>query len=161
MSRQEPRGQGVRLDSLDPQQLTSIKERLGGDLERFASSAQILLRTTRTFEQAGETIAALEKSNEGQEVLLPLTQSLYVTGKLADTQKVVVDVGTGYYVEMTTQEGTSYCKRKVSKLHDNLAGIESVIREKQNQLVQVNQVLSEKVQAAQAQQQAAASSSAV
>lgn len=32
-------------------------------------------------------------------MLLPLTESLYVTGKLASTGRVLVDVGTGYYVE--------------------------------------------------------------
>ena len=31
--------------------------------------------------------------------LLPLTASLYVPGRIVDTDKVIVDVGTGYYVE--------------------------------------------------------------
>lgn len=31
--------------------------------------------------------------------LLPLTASLYVPGKLSDPEKVIVDIGTGYYVE--------------------------------------------------------------
>ena len=30
---------------------------------------------------------------------MPLTSSLYVPGKLADAESVVVDVGTGYYVK--------------------------------------------------------------
>lgn len=30
---------------------------------------------------------------------MPLTTSLYVPGKLASTQTVLVDVGTGFYVE--------------------------------------------------------------
>jgi len=33
------------------------------------------------------------------EILVPLTSSLYVKGKLADREKVIVDVGTGFYVE--------------------------------------------------------------
>lgn len=32
-------------------------------------------------------------------ILVPLTTSLYVPGKLADTENVIVDVGTGFYVE--------------------------------------------------------------
>lgn len=35
-----------------------------------------------------------------QPVLLPLTSSLYVKGKLADTEKVLVNVGTDYFVEV-------------------------------------------------------------
>ena len=32
-------------------------------------------------------------------ILVPLTSSLYVPGTLADTDNVIVDVGTGFYVE--------------------------------------------------------------
>lgn len=32
-------------------------------------------------------------------MLVPLTSSLYVPGKLGDTSHVIVDVGTGYYVK--------------------------------------------------------------
>ena len=32
-------------------------------------------------------------------VLVPLTGSLYVPGKLCDVENVIVDVGTGYYVQ--------------------------------------------------------------
>lgn len=37
-----------------------------------------------------------EKKNE---ILVPLTSSLYVKGELADREKVLVDVGTGFFVE--------------------------------------------------------------
>ena len=32
-------------------------------------------------------------------ILVPLTTSLYVPGTLADPENVIVDVGTGFYVE--------------------------------------------------------------
>ncbi len=35
----------------------------------------------------------------GKGILVPLTTSLYVRGTIADTQNVIVDVGTGFYVE--------------------------------------------------------------
>lgn len=35
----------------------------------------------------------------GTPILVPLTPSLYVPGKLASTKTVLVDVGTGFYVE--------------------------------------------------------------
>ena len=33
-------------------------------------------------------------------MLVPLTQSLYVPGELASTETVLVDIGTGYFVEV-------------------------------------------------------------
>lgn len=34
-----------------------------------------------------------------KKVLIPLTSSLYVPGKIKDTDNVIVDIGTGYFVE--------------------------------------------------------------
>jgi hypothetical protein len=48
-------------------------------------------------------MVALSSSLTGVEpdkpILVPLTTSLYVPGTLADTNNVIVDVGTGFYVE--------------------------------------------------------------
>lgn len=35
----------------------------------------------------------------GKKVLVPLTNSLYVGGTLSDAEHVIVDIGTGFYVE--------------------------------------------------------------
>lgn len=36
----------------------------------------------------------------GKKMLVPLTASLYVPGTLDDANKVLVDVGTGYFIEV-------------------------------------------------------------
>ena len=33
-------------------------------------------------------------------MLVPLTQSVYVAGELADTERVLLDIGTGYFMEV-------------------------------------------------------------
>jgi hypothetical protein len=45
-------------------------------------------------------VGSEKKGTDGKDdILVPLTSSLYVKGKLADREKVLVDVGTGFYVE--------------------------------------------------------------
>ena len=45
-------------------------------------------------------------------ILVPLTNSLYVPGKLSDTEHVIVDIGTGYYVKkVITYQLASYSCR--------------------------------------------------
>lgn len=39
-------------------------------------------------------------------ILVPLTSSLYVPGTLADSENVIVDVGTGFYVEKVRRAHT-------------------------------------------------------
>ena len=33
-------------------------------------------------------------------MLVPLTQSVYVAGELANTDRVLLDIGTGYFMEV-------------------------------------------------------------
>jgi hypothetical protein len=42
---------------------------------------------------------ASAKENDEKPILVPLTSSLYVPGKMADIDTYMVDVGTGYFVE--------------------------------------------------------------
>lgn len=42
-----------------------------------------------------------------------MTQSMYVPGTLAASDRVLVDVGTGYYVEKSVPEAESFFQRKV------------------------------------------------
>ncbi|NWZ97453.1 PFD5 protein, partial [Nesospiza acunhae] len=66
----------------------------------FLSSSLAQLKVVQTkFVEAKECLNVLHKGNEGKDLLVPLTSSMYVPGKLQDTRTVLVDVGTGYYVE--------------------------------------------------------------
>ena len=46
-------------------------------------------------------------------VQVPLTQSLYVPGTVVEADKMLVDVGTGYYVEKDQKKTTEFLERKV------------------------------------------------
>ena len=53
------------------------------------------------MQRAGIDVVGLtsRRPRTGKTTLVPLTNSLYVPGKLADTDHVIVDIGTGYYVK--------------------------------------------------------------
>lgn len=44
---------------------------------------------------------------------VPLTQSLYVPGKVIEANKMMVDIGTGYYVEKDQPKTKEFLERKV------------------------------------------------
>jgi len=52
--------------------------------------------------------------------MVPLTDSLYAPGKVGSTDRVLLDIGTGYFVEYTPADGADYCKRKVLLLRENV-----------------------------------------
>jgi prefoldin alpha subunit len=69
---------------------------------------------------------------------VPLTPSLYVPGTLKDAGKVLVDVGTGYYIEkaqpcdnyaniQTSDDARKFYTAKVEFLDNNMSDLEKVI----------------------------------
>jgi hypothetical protein len=64
---------------------------------------------------------------------------LYVPARLADIEKVVVDVGTGFYVEKSKDDAKDFYERKVAGLGENLGRLESVVRTKEEGLRSVEE----------------------
>ncbi|EMR69194.1 putative byr1-binding protein bob1 protein [Eutypa lata UCREL1] len=108
------RNETVNLDTLNTQQLTQVKKQLDEELEHLTSSftqlhaAQSKFRECLRCVQGGRTSA----------LQVPLTNSLYVRGNLTNASHVVVDVGTGFYVEKDIKSAAQFYenKRKVRLL---------------------------------------------
>jgi len=78
-------------------------------------------------------------------LLVPLTSSLYVPGKLASSTHVLVDVGTGFFIEKSTKDADDFYKRKVKDLGESLKDLEQVIQGKANNVRVVEEVIRMKV----------------
>ena len=72
----------------------------------------------------------MNSDSDGKDVLVPLTGSMYVPGKLTNPGKVVVDIGTGYYVEKDSKAAQDYFNRKVKFVTDNMERVQSIGNEK-------------------------------
>lgn len=55
-------------------------------------------------------------------MLLPLSQSLYVEGELADADSVLLDIGTGYYLEVRTAKAMAMSSSARSQQATTAAG---------------------------------------
>ena len=89
--------------------------------------------------------AALTTISTGKTILVPLTSSLYVPGKLADTEHVLVDVGTGFYVEKSTADAQKFYNGKIEELGSNIKDLENIVNGKANNLRMVEEVLRQKM----------------
>jgi prefoldin alpha subunit len=93
-------GSQVDLSQLNIKELQGLHQRLSTEVANLTSSAVALQETAARFATAGQSIEYLQEQKQGQSVLLPLTESLYVSGSLESVERVLVEVGTGYYVEV-------------------------------------------------------------
>ncbi|NWR39600.1 PFD5 protein, partial [Tachuris rubrigastra] len=55
---------------------------------------------------------------------------MYVPGKLSDVRRVLVDVGTGYYVEKSADAARAFFQRKIEFLTRQMEKIQPALQEK-------------------------------
>lgn len=79
---------------------------------------------------------------------------MYVPGKLTDPEKVIVDVGTGYYVEKDIPAAKEYFSKKVKYVTEQMEKVQAIGNEKNKIREAVMDVMETKLQAQFAQQQA-------
>ncbi|ATZ54712.1 Bcgim5 [Botrytis cinerea B05.10] len=140
------KGQQIDLTSLTTAQLTQVKKQLDDELEHLTSSFQQLRAAQNKFRECLRSISTgVGKTFEGKPILVPLTTSLYVPGELADTENVIVDIGTGFYVEKNTKDAIKFYEAKVEEIGTNLKDLEIIVNNKSNSLRVVEDVLRQKV----------------
>lgn len=62
--------------------------------------------------------------------MVPLTSSLYVPGIMEDNNKVMLEVGAGYFVEENVDKAREYCERKAKTLQENGTKVGEIIQVK-------------------------------
>ncbi|NXG69843.1 PFD5 protein, partial [Baryphthengus martii] len=88
--------QTVNVGELTLPQLELLKGQLDQEVEFLSSSIAQLKVVQTKYVEAKDCLNVLNKGNEGKWDPLP---PMYVPGKLSDVECVLIDVGTGYYVE--------------------------------------------------------------
>lgn len=78
--------------------------------------------------------------------LVPLTGSMYVPGKFKDINNVLIEIGTGYYVEMGLDSAKDYFKRRVEFVTEQMDKIEKLGMEKSRIRDAIQEVMQIKVQ---------------
>ncbi|KAI5477019.1 hypothetical protein MNV49_006977 [Pseudohyphozyma bogoriensis] len=115
-----PQGQ-VSLEDLSLQQLDQVGKQLDDELKHLTNAFASLKAAQAKFTACIESLDAVKPANKDKKILIPLTSSLYVPGKLKDTENVLVDVGTGYYVEKPTKAAKTLYNGKILTLKSNIS----------------------------------------
>jgi len=150
--------QMVEIASLNAMQLSQLSEQLKGELELFTNSLQQLRIATAKFQESLQSVSKLDNTTDGHEIMVPMTSSLYVHGKLKDTDTLLIDIGTGYYVEKNRAESIEYFQRKIEFIGKQMDTIQGYLKQKRMAKAKVDETLQIKVQQLQQQQQAASAS---
>ncbi|TFK51279.1 Prefoldin-domain-containing protein [Heliocybe sulcata] len=139
--------QQINVADLELSQLAEVRTQLEEELNHLTNSFTQLKQAQAKFKACIENVGEVNPNNTGKTILVPLTNSLYVPGRLSDSEHVVVDVGTGYFVKKTRPQAKKYYESKVDFIRGNLETLQETISKKQDNLNYVLNIIQAKLQA--------------
>ncbi|KIY53975.1 Prefoldin alpha subunit [Fistulina hepatica ATCC 64428] len=142
-----PQPQQISINELDLSQLADVRQQLEQELNHLSNSFAQLRQAQAKFKACIDSTAEIKPQNLDKTILVPLTNSLYVPGKLCDAEHVVVDVGTGYFVRKSRAQATKYYTDKVAFIQSNLEALEETIQKKRDNLSYILNTMQSKIQA--------------
>ncbi len=125
---------GIDLDSMSLDQLHQLKSNEESRLNAITAHYSTLRTSASKFNMAKTALSSLSvPSNDKKDILIPLTESLYVPGKIKDPNRVMVELGTGFYVEKSVKDAQGFLDRKLRLVDVNSDNImEAITATKRN-----------------------------
>ena len=124
----------VDITKVTPQQLVQLSKSIEQEVEVLTQSYSQLVSATNKFHDSRLVLNYLKERAGGREIMVPLTSSLYVPGIMEDNNKVMLEVGAGYFIEENIDKAREYCERKSKSLQDNGQKVGEIIQVKKVQL---------------------------
>ena len=129
-------------------------------MQIFLNSYNGLQALTQKFEYSKVIIAEMIKEeNKDSEMLMQITNYLYVPGRIENHKKFLIEIGTGYYAEYEGEKAIAFYERKIEFMMKTLEKTKKEMDEKREFMGKVNVFVQKKALEQQAAQQGAASTS--
>lgn len=138
----------VPISALTVEQLMMFKSRLEGELQKLTTTIQLTNESVAKAQAAKEALATFAASEPGKEMLVPITESMYVKGCVEETKRPIIELGNGYFAETSVDNATQFFSRRVSRLNAQQEQLRTSFREKQQQYQLVVSIANQKLQAA-------------
>ena len=131
----------INLAEYSLPQLENMNQALLSQREQFLSMLTTMQDTNEKAEKAIEALGCMKPGNESNDILIPVSANILVPGKLDNVEHVYVSVGTGYVVEKTVDDATSFFSNQTNMLSGSIKAIRSQAMSIEDQLVPLQRMI--------------------
>ncbi|KAG5479067.1 hypothetical protein LSCM1_02911 [Leishmania martiniquensis] len=146
----------INVYQLPIEQLEGLKEQLDNDMRSLGAAYDGLYSGRSRYQNNRDVVDQYRivcenaaRTEAAQEVLVCMTSSLFVRGTVVPSDKVLVDVGTGYFLEQSIEHAKRYFVSRAAQIKESMDQVEQTISMKQRQQNQVIDALQQKTLAMQ------------
>jgi prefoldin alpha subunit len=117
-----------------------------GGGEEVANAASVASVDPLTSDLSASVTANSKQRNQ---ILVPLSGSLFVLGRIKNPDRCLIDIGTGYHAERSLPDARGFFEKRLALIRENIRRLTSTLDEKQGHMETVRQVLMHKMAALQ------------
>ncbi|CAI5446262.1 unnamed protein product [Caenorhabditis angaria] len=130
---------GVPISELGIEQINQLQKQVEQEMQFFQESLQ--------------TLKMLSQRND--KTLIPLSESLYIRAEIPNPDKNLVEIGTGYFVELDREKAKGIFDRKKQHMLNQIETVEKILVDKRKTRAILSDTFQSKIQAQLAQIQQA------
>lgn len=136
-------GEPVKLESLDLEQLQKLKQRMDEEIKALRTNLSALGTAVERYSVSLETLQSV--SSGEKELMIPMSSSMYAKGRTDAKDRVMIDLGTGFFAKVSNQEGQAIIQRKIDYVKKNRAAFQEQLVKKAELIERVVNVYQRKV----------------
>ncbi|KAJ1607067.1 hypothetical protein OIY81_3021 [Cryptosporidium canis] len=143
------KAEAIQLSSLPPAKLFQLRDQTQEEMNELSVRIQQLNIVLNRFNGSREALEQFKPENKDAVILAPISQSIYVDATISDSENVLVDIGTGYHVEMKVQKAKSHFDNKIEMIKKSIEKISKSLNDKNKIFEAINSILLEHIKAQQ------------
>lgn len=131
----------INVGELPVEQLNGLKTQHENEIRELQGQLETLHGAKNRFIGARATIDDMKTMPEETKLLVPLNGSLYAPGTIASSDKLIVELGTGYFCEKNSEDAKTLIDRKMQLVDKSIESIEQIGNKKRKNLEQIMQIM--------------------
>jgi len=131
----------INVGQLPVEQLSGLKTQHENEIRDLQGQLEALHGAKNRFIGARVTLDDMKNIPVDTKLLVPLNGSLYAPGSIASSERVIVELGTGYFCEKDTAEAKALIDRKMTLVDTSIESIETIGNKKRKNLEQIMQIM--------------------
>ncbi len=122
-------------------QMLALMESYKNRTEALSRQVSVLRSTLDEVNMANESIKTLMAAKEGDEILIPIGASSFMTVKVSSNKNIIVGIGSGISAEKTPEDANKYMEANAAELTEALKKTVEALNEVQQALTTVSEAV--------------------
>lgn len=122
-------------------QMIALMENYRTRTEALSRQVQVLRSTLDELNLANESIKALMDAKEGDEIMIPIGASSFMTVKVSSKKDIVTGIGSGISVEKSPEDASKFMDANVAEVTEALKKTVDALQEVQKALTTVSEAV--------------------